>query len=65
VDVLLIWGAALLVGLVVLLVAGYELLGHVRRTQRALAAATDELLPRLRALRPAQPGRHRAAEEVE
>jgi hypothetical protein len=57
--VLLIWGAAVLVALVILAVLGYELVGHVRRLLRTVTAARDEVLPALRRLRLCWPARSR------
>ena len=59
--VVVVLGVALVLGLVVVGVLLFELLGHVTRTRRALDAAAGELVPAVRALTSSRSaGRHRA-----
>jgi hypothetical protein len=49
------------VGLLLLGILGFGVYGQLSRLQRTVAAAQNELLPAVEALRPpAGPGRHRA-----
>ncbi len=59
--VLVFLGVGLLLGLVLLGILGFGLVGHLRRLGRAVQAAQAELQPAVAALRPpASSGRHRA-----
>jgi hypothetical protein len=59
--VLIFWAAAVAVGLVVLGILGYGLVGHLGRLRRAVEQARAQLVPAVEALRPpSPPGRHRA-----
>lgn len=59
--VLIVWGAALGIALVVLAVLGFGLFGQFTRLRRAVAEAEAEIVPALAALRvESPPGRHRA-----
>jgi hypothetical protein len=71
--VLLALGGAVLLALLILAVLAYEVRGHVRRFETAVARAGTELRPRLAALQagaetvrqrtePAASGRHRAGD---
>lgn len=46
--VLLVWGAAVVLALIVLGIVGYELAGHLRRVLAALRAAERDLGPQAR-----------------
>jgi hypothetical protein len=48
VTVLLVWGAAVVLALIVLGIVGYDLAGHLRRLVAALRAAEHDLAPRAR-----------------
>lgn len=59
--VLIIWGAAAALALVILAILGYGLYGQVRRLLRAAAEAGADVTPKVAALRPdGNHGRHRA-----
>jgi hypothetical protein len=59
--VLVFLGGGLLLGLVLLGILGYGLIGHLGRLRRAVAEAQGDVQPVVEALRrPAPPGRHRA-----
>jgi hypothetical protein len=59
--VLIFLAAAAAVGLAVLGILGYGLVGHVGRLRRAVEQAHAQLLPAVEALRqPSPAGRHRA-----
>lgn len=59
--VLVFLGGGLLLGLVLLAILGFGLVGHLRRLQRAVRAAQADLRPAIEALQPPSPsGRHRA-----
>jgi hypothetical protein len=62
--ILIVWGAAAVLAVLVFGIVGYELVGHVRRLRRAVEAAVGDVLPQVRALvPPASAGRHRASTE--
>jgi hypothetical protein len=55
------WTAAGVVALLVLGITGYDLYGRLSRLRNAVAVATSDLTPKLRAIIPEQGhGRHRA-----
>jgi hypothetical protein len=59
--VLIFWAAAVAIGLVVLGILGYGLVGHFGRLRRAVEQAQAQLVPAVEALHPpSPPGRHRA-----
>ena len=59
--VLIFWAVAAAIGVVVLGILGFALVGQLGRLRRAVGAAQAELAPAVAALRPeSPPGRHRA-----
>lgn len=61
VVVLIVWIAAVVIGLIVLAVLAYGLIGRFRRLQRAIEQARTSIEPKLAALAPPSEGagRHR------
>jgi hypothetical protein len=61
VVILVAWVAAGVIAILVATIVGYDAISHVKRLNKAIQTARDDVLPKVRELvPPASTGRHRA-----
>jgi hypothetical protein len=61
VVILVAWLAAGVIAILVAAIVGYDAISHVKRLNKAIRAARDDVLPKVQELiPPASTGRHRA-----